>query len=89
MEVKHYHREAGAPESYKILEMNQNNTTPKMELLVRESIQNSLDAATPGNEFVTVGYKRGVFDRSSLSNFFPELKDSFDKVNNDYLCVYD
>lgn len=89
MQVMHYRREASAPESNKILEMNQNNTTPKLELLVRESIQNSLDAAIPGSQFVKVGYKCGTFDRSSLSYYFPELKRTFDKVNNDYLCVYD
>ena len=39
-----------------VLGILQNNSTPKLDLLVRESIQNSLDAASNNVNSVTVKY---------------------------------
>ncbi len=50
--------------------MIQNRNTPIVDLLVRESLQNSLDAKDDDNpsKFVTVEFKTGTFDTKGLDN---------------------
>ncbi|WP_276814701.1 hypothetical protein [Faecalibaculum rodentium] len=52
-----------------LLRSIQNNSTPILDLLVRESIQNSLDAAKPDSRSVRVDFEIGEFRPSRLNSF--------------------
>ena len=51
-----------------MLKLIQNNKTPVLDLFVRESIQNSLDAHKEGARAVTVEYLTGGFSSHELGN---------------------
>ena len=51
-----------------LLKLIQNNKTPILDLLVRESIQNSLDAQKANARSVTVEYLTGSFSSRKLGN---------------------
>ena len=51
-----------------LLRLIQNNKTPVLDLLVRESIQNSLDAHKADTKSVTVEYLTGDFSSRRLSS---------------------
>ena len=53
-----------------LLRLIQNNNMPVLDLLVRESIQNSLDARMSGSKYVEVDYLTGYFDNDRLSEEF-------------------
>lgn len=56
-----------------ILKSMQNNSTPLIDLLVREAIQNSNDAAIDINkEYYSVSFTTGKFDDSAFNSLFPE-----------------
>lgn len=59
----------------------QNDSFPIVDILVREAIQNSLDAAQRDQRKVFVDFKTGCFDYLSLNEFFPQIKDA---LNNDF-----
>lgn len=61
-----------------LLKSIQNNSTPILDLLVRESIQNSLDAARPGRRYVRVEFQIGEFTPKKLNTF---LKGSENLLN--------
>lgn len=75
-----------------ILRAMQNNNTPEADLFVRESIQNSLDAAIGSKKDVLVDFTIGKFETKSLGN---ELEMIDEKLNQryksieKYLCVRD
>lgn len=50
-----------------LLKLIQNNDMPVLDLLVRESIQNSLDARKANSKYVDVNYLTGTFDNNKLS----------------------
>lgn len=50
-----------------LLKLIQNNDMPVLDLLVRESIQNSLDARKSDVKYVDVNYLTGAFDNHKLS----------------------
>lgn len=50
-----------------LLKLIQNNDMPVLDLLVRESIQNSLDARKANSKYVDVNYLTGTFDNTKLS----------------------
>ena len=70
MKIELYHVEKGSVSGSKLHKMIQNRHTPLVDLLVRESIQNSLDAADPSSpsKFVTVEFHTGAFDRDALDS---------------------
>lgn len=51
-----------------LLKLIQNNDMPVLDLLVRESVQNSLDARKDSAKYVNVEYLTGVFDSEALAN---------------------
>ena len=51
-----------------LLKLIQNNNMPAIDLLVRESIQNSLDARRQDVKYVDVEYLTGIFSSHALSN---------------------
>lgn len=59
-----------------LIRLIQNNNMPVLDLLVRESIQNSLDARKPDSKFIDVNYITGKFQSDLLGNELEELSDS-------------
>lgn len=64
-----------------LLKLIQNNNMPILDLLVRESIQNSLDAKNEKDSYVTVEFFTGEFNSLSLNN---ELEGITDSLNEKY-----
>ena len=64
-----------------LLKLIQNNNMPILDLLVRESIQNSLDARKEDAPYVTVAFKIGEFDKKKLNN---ELEKVTEALNRKY-----
>lgn len=58
-----------------VLRLMQNNSTPTIDLIVRESVQNSLDAVLPGGSKVFVRFFRGDFNVDEFSSHFIDIKD--------------
>ena len=58
-----------------LLKMMQNNAMPVLDLFVRESIQNSLDAVLPGKDKVIIDYQIGSFDKKSFAECYPDIKE--------------
>ena len=83
MEVHHYPRAVMAPDSDKLLAMSQNTSDSRLDLLVRESIQNSLDAALGSD--VVVDYRFNRYDPIRLKRVFPGLESVWDRVSR--LCI--
>lgn len=65
----------------KVLELIQDNYTPPIDLLVRESIQNSADAILDNKDFGKINFRTGEFDKGIFSSSI-ELIDS--NINNIY-----
>lgn len=64
-----------------LLKLIQNNNMPILDLLVRESIQNSLDARNEIDPYVTVEFFTGEFNKVSLNS---ELEGITDSLNRKY-----
>lgn len=64
-----------------LLKLIQNNNMPILDLLVRESIQNSLDAKNEEDLYVTVEFFTGDFNKFSLNS---ELEGITDSLNRKY-----
>ena len=67
-----------------ILRSLQNNTLPIVDLIVRESLQNSLDAAIPKEKTTDVQFVVGNFDSFKLSALFSGIQDTL-RSNGNYL----
>lgn len=76
-----------------LLRLIQNNNMPVLDLLVRESIQNSLDARKSDSRFVEVDYLTGKFNSSSLGNELEQITESLEKKYGnkeyDYIAIRD
>ena len=83
-----------AQDGSSILRSLQNRSLPMVDLLVRESIQNSLDASIDrsANGFTYVDYHVGQFESQELSRWFeavgPELARRFPRTQH-YLSIED
>lgn len=62
-----------------LLRLIQNNNIPLLDLLVRESVQNSLDAAKGNAKSVNVDFVTGKFDASALNVHFDRITQKLDK----------
>ena len=62
-----------------LLRLIQNNNIPLLDLLVRESVQNSLDAAKEKAKSVKVDFVTGKFDASALNAHFDRITQKLDK----------
>ena len=71
----------------------QDNTIPLLDLLTRESIQNSLDASSNEHDYVRVDFFEGTFDKQKLNSLFkeiePPLNKCFIKDKYDFLAIKD
>lgn len=76
-----------------VLKLMQNNTTPTLDLIVREAIQNSLDAALPSADIVNVNFKVGDFKVCALAKEFDDIENNintnFKNENERYLAIFD
>lgn len=76
-----------------LLKLIQNNNMPILDLLVRESIQNSLDAKNDKDAYVSVDFLTGTFDKSSLNSELDRITDSLNqRYSNDrykYIAIRD
>ena len=72
MEIEILKRERMTPSGKAVLRMNQNFSMPILDLFVRESIQNSLDA-TPKDKVAEICFNTGCFSSSELSNELDDL----------------
>lgn len=76
-----------------MLKLIQNNKTPVLDLFVRESIQNSLDAHKEGARAVTVEYLTGGFSSHELGNelegITTALEERFLNDECQYLAICD
>ena len=63
-----------------LLRLIQNEEMPLWDLLVRESVQNSLDAALDGKGFVSVDFSIREFERSRLSRHFEGISERLDEL---------
>lgn len=72
-----------------LLKLIQNNNMPILDLLVRESIQNSLDAKNEKDPYVTVEFFTGEFNKLALNNELEGIKDSLNKKywKNEYKYI--
>ena len=62
-----------------LLRLIQNNNIPLLDLLVRESVQNSLDAAKEKAKSVNVEFVTGKFDAAALNAHFDRITQKLDK----------
>ena len=62
-----------------LLRLIQNNNIPLLDLLVRESVQNSLDAAKEKAKSVNVEFVTGKFDAAALNAHFERISQKLDK----------
>lgn len=71
----------------------QDNSIPLLDLLIRESIQNSLDAATNEKDFVKVDYMEGIFNKTKLNSIFDRIEEPlnnrFKDNTYDFLAIRD
>lgn len=76
-----------------LLKLIQNNNMPALDLLVRESIQNSLDARKDDSRYVEVDYLTGRFESvrlaQELEGITDALKQRFPEKKYDYIAVRD
>lgn len=62
-----------------LLRLIQNNSMPILDLLVRESVQNSLDAAKSDGDYVSVDFITGTFISKELSKELDDITDGLNK----------
>ena len=76
-----------------LLKLIQNNNMPVLDLLVRESIQNSLDARKKDSKYVEINYVTGMFDHIRLSQelegITEPLRKRFPKDSYSYIAARD
>lgn len=76
-----------------LLRLIQNNNMPVLDLLVRESIQNSLDARKQDSKYVEVDYLTGKFNSarlgSELDSITDSLRERYGSSDYDYIAVRD
>ena len=76
-----------------LLKLIQNNDMPVLDLLVRESIQNSLDARKEDSRFVEMDYITGSFNNVTLSQELEGITDAlrmrFPKEKYKFLAIRD
>ena len=76
-----------------LMKLIQNNNMPVLDLLVREFIQNSLDARKSDSKYVEVNYITGTFDSirlsSELEGITAPLRKRFPETRYDYIAARD
>jgi len=66
-----------------LIRLIQNNEMPVIDLMVREAVQNSLDAAISGNGYVQVDFAIRSFEREKLAMYFEGIEDQLTRYYPD------
>ena len=76
-----------------LIRLIQNNNTPILDLFIRESLQNSLDAARQKERSITVNYRTGSFDSRRLTCELESITEAMNRkypnTTYDYVAVQD
>jgi len=76
-----------------LLKLIQNNDMPILDLFVRESVQNSLDAKNDTDKYVTVKFRTGSFNKSRLNRELEGITEALNKRYNEeeyeYISIAD
>ena len=76
-----------------LLRLIQNQDIPLLDLLVRESIQNSLDAASGKSKKVNVDMQIGQFNAKELNRHFEKIEDGLNRryirTNPKFIAIKD
>lgn len=74
-----------------VLDAIMNESIPSVDLLVRESMQNSLDAILPSEDFASINLLHGKFDDNKFNNYFNGDENFNFRFNrkNDFLAISD
>ena len=75
-----------------LLRLMQNNDTARLDLLVRESVQNCLDAGDGSRKPVKVNFRVGQFQTKRVAPFFEGVEDNLLKKypgNHNYIAIED
>lgn len=76
-----------------LIRLIQNNNMPVLDLLVREAVQNSLDARKANSKYVEVDFLTGTFSSDQLGNELEQLRKPlhkrFGKGDYEYIAVRD
>ncbi len=75
-----------------LLRLLQNKDTPRLDLLVRESLQNCLDAGDKKAEYVSVDMMTGAVNTTDISSFFEGISDNLLNKNGEtcnYIAIRD
>lgn len=80
MKIKYQEKGYGNMSGSSLLRQMQNEHTASLDLLIRESLQNSLDAALPDSVSVSVEITDGIFQTEYLSPFFQGIDEQM-KIN--------
>jgi len=72
-----------------LLRSIQNDHTPILDLLVREAIQNSLDANVPGGNYVGVDILTGTFSPKGINAYFDSIEETLNNqfTEKSYECI--
>ena len=76
-----------------LLKLIQNNDMPILDLLVRESVQNSLDAAKDDSKYVSIDFIIDKFNSNELNNCLEEITITLNKrfrdLKYEYIAIRD
>ena len=76
-----------------LLRLIQNESTPLLDLFVREAVQNSLDAVKDNADHVNVDLISGSFEPARLNKHFDRISDAlnnrFPDTKNRFLLIRD
>lgn len=92
MRIKYQEKGYGVMSGESLLRQIQNESTPAIDLLIRESIQNSLDAAKKDSESVLVELMAGTFESGSLSPYLDGINEQLNSSfpgKQEYISVAD
>ena len=71
-----------------LFKLIQNNNTPSLDLFVRESVQNSLDARKEDSKYVSVEFLTGSFESGKLSAELEGIEQALSNRYTDKNCTY-
>lgn len=72
----------------KVLELIQDNYTPHIDILVRESIQNSSDAILDEKAFGKIFFNTGIFNKVQFAHTLESIEDNIINCNDDEECNF-
>lgn len=87
LNIEYLNPDRMAPAGSELINYIQNNSTPTLDLLVREAIQNSLDAADGSMPFVRVSFEVNEINSTQIAKHFDGIKEALIKNYGDTSCT--